>query len=167
MEIIQGFQRALGKIKNLNFALKANLHVKVKTLKLQQEQYGIFHRSTRSQFDRGEKTWIHGRSPLFATGQNVFREPSLRNRVETSFDISESNSTKNRGKLDNPTIQNLPGEQVARGSSRLNASEFLEFLDPISFYSSPLLCRRSPKSSLDSWLHKNVLKRQQDTSHNH
>lgn len=82
MEIIQGFHRALGKIKNLNFALKANLHVKVKTLKLQQEQYGIFHRSTRHQFDRGEKTWIHGRSPLFATGQNVFREPSLRNRVE-------------------------------------------------------------------------------------
>ena len=167
MEIIQGFHRALGKIKNLNFALKAYLHVKVKTLELRQEQYGIFHRSTRHQFDRGEKTWIHGRSPLFATGQHVFREPSLRNRVETSFDISESNSTKNRGKLDNPTTQNLPGEQVARGSSRLNASEFLEFLDPISFYSSPLLCRRSPKSSLDSWLHKNVLKRQQDTSHNH
>ena len=138
MEIIQGFHRALGKIKNLNFALKAYLHVKVKTLKLREEQYGIFQRSTRHQFDRGEKTWIHGRSPLFATGQNVFREPSLRNRVETSFDISESNSTKNRGKLDISTTQNLPGEQEARGSSRLNASEFLEFSDPISFYSSPL-----------------------------
>lgn len=167
MEIIKGFHRALGKIKNLNFALKANLHVKVKTLKLRQEQYGIFHRSTRHKFDQGEKLGYMDALRSSQLDSMFLREPSLRNRVETSFDISESNSTKNRGKLDNPTIQNLPGEQVARGSSRLNASEFLEFLDPISFYSSPLLCRRSPKSSLDSWLHKNVLKRQQDTSHNH
>ena len=98
----------------------------------------------------------------------AIRENDAADRVETSFDISENNSTKNQGQVDNPTTQNLPGKQVVRGSSRLNASEFLEFLDPISFYSSPLLCRRSPKSSLDSWLHKNVLKRQQeDTSHNH
>lgn len=61
-----------------------------------------------------------------------------------------------------PNTQILPGEQGVRGSSRPNASEFPRFSDPISFYSFPLLYRRSLWSSLDSWWQKCVLKREQE-----